>query len=250
MDTQWKHYLRELVENLQATNYIGPNDIPNIDLYMDQVTRFLDEHLEQSKRFDNDKLLTKTMINNYTKSELLPSPVKKKYSKDHMYLLVFIYYLKNFLSINDVQHIVGPMKDMFFREDSDIKLEDIYREIFDLEEKVGNDLVKDVFTKFDQSKRTFRNVKEADEKEFLSIFSFIAMLSFDVYLKKQMIEQIIDDLLVPAQESRKKEAEMAQKEAREEKKAEKREKREKQSDKKADGRKSTDVPAGASDGDA
>ena len=203
MEKQWKYYLRKLVENLQATNYIGPNDIPNIDLYMDQVTKFLDEHLEQSKRYDSDKLLTKTMINNYTKNNLLPSPVKKKYSKDHMYLLVFIYYLKSFLSINDVQHIVGPMKDMFFGDDAKMDLEEVYKGIFDMETIVSQDLGKDVVKKFDRSKRVFENVEGEEEKEFLSIFSFISMLSFDVYLKKQMIEQIIDDLLVPAQKVRK-----------------------------------------------
>ena len=203
MENQWKYYLRKLVENLQATNYIGPNDIPNIDLYMDQVTKFLDEHLEQSKRYDSDKLLTKTMINNYTKNNLLPSPVKKKYSKDHMYLLVFIYYLKSFLSINDVQHIVGPMKDMFFGDDAKMDLEEVYKGIFEMETVVSNDLAKDVMKKFDRSKRVFTDVEGEDEKEFLSIFSFISMLSFDVYLKKQMIEQIIDDLLVPTQKGRK-----------------------------------------------
>ncbi|MBO4399817.1 MAG: DUF1836 domain-containing protein [Lachnospiraceae bacterium] len=204
MENQWKYYLRKLVENLQTTNYIGPNDIPNIDLYMDQVTKFLDEHLEQSKRYDSDKLLTKTMINNYTKNDLLPSPVKKKYSKDHMYLLVFIYYLKSFLSINDVQHIVGPMKDMFFGDDAKMNLEEIYKGIFDMETVVSQDLGKDVLKKFDRSKKVFENVEGEKEKEFLSIFSFISMLSFDVYLKKQMIEQIIDDLLIPAQKTDKK----------------------------------------------
>ena len=204
MENQWKYYLRKLVENLQTTNYIGPNDIPNIDLYMDQVTKFLDEHLEQSKRYDSDKLLTKTMINNYTKNDLLPSPVKKKYSKDHMYLLVFIYYLKSFLSINDVQHIVGPMKDMFFGDDAKMNLEEIYKGIFDMETVVSQDLGKDVLKKFDRSKKVFENVEGEMDKEFLSIFSFISMLSFDVYLKKQMIEQIIDDLLIPAQKTDKK----------------------------------------------
>lgn len=218
VESQWKYYLRKLVENLEATNYIGPNDIPNIDLYMDQVTKFLDEHLEQSKRYDDDKLLTKTMINNYTKSNLLPSPVKKKYSKDHMYLLVFIYYLKSFLSINDVQHIVGPMKDMFFGEDASVGLEEIYRKIFEMETTVSKDLSKDVMKKFDRSKRIFTDVEGEKEQEFLSIFSFISMLSFDVYLKKQMIEQIIDDLLDPTQPA---------KADREEKKAEKKEKKEK-----------------------
>ncbi len=203
MSTDWKKYLRELLSGLRNTDYIMPYDIPNIDLYMDQVTTFMDEHLETTKRFDNDKLLTKTMINNYTKNDLLPSPVKKKYSKDHMYLLAFIYYLKSFLSIRDVQHIVGPMKEMFYGEDKKYSLEDIYKEIFQIEETVAEELGQDVMAKFRRSTKTFQDVEDSEAREFLNIFSFISMLSFDVYLKKQMIEKIIDDLLKPTQDEKK-----------------------------------------------
>lgn len=202
MSTEWKKYLRELLSGLRNTDYIMPYDIPNIDLYMDQVTTFMDEHLETTKRFDNDKLLTKTMINNYTKNDLLPSPVKKKYSKDHMYLLVFIYYLKSFLSIRDVQHIVGPMTEMFYGEEKSISLEEIYKEIFQVEETVAEELGKDVMNKFHRSTKTFAEVEDPEAREFLNIFSFISMLSFDVYLKKQMIQKIIDDLLKPTQEEK------------------------------------------------
>lgn len=202
MSTEWKKYLRELLSGLRNTDYIMPYDIPNIDLYMDQVTTFMDEHLETTKRFDNDKLLTKTMINNYTKNDLLPSPVKKKYSKDHMYLLVFIYYLKSFLSIRDVQHIVGPMTEMFYGEEKSISLEEIYKEIFQVEETVAEELGKDVMSKFHRSTKTFSEVEDPEAREFLNIFSFISMLSFDVYLKKQMIQKIIDDLLKPTQEEK------------------------------------------------
>ena len=69
MGIQWKDYMKELQMILRNTDYVKPGDIPNIDLYMDQVTKFMDEHLESSKRFDSDKLLTKTMINNYTKND-------------------------------------------------------------------------------------------------------------------------------------------------------------------------------------
>ena len=65
----------------------------------------MDKHLKSSKRYSEDKLLTKTMINNYTKNELLPPPIKKKYTKEHMFLLIFIYYFKNILSISDIQSI-------------------------------------------------------------------------------------------------------------------------------------------------
>ena len=203
MDREWRRYLRELLDSVQNPDYIRPHDIPNIDLYMDQVTTFMDEHLETTKRFEDDKLLTKTMINNYTKNHLLPNPNKKKYTKGHMYLLVFIYYLKNFMSISDVKRIVEPMQEMFYGPDSEIKLDDIYEKIVDVEKEVAQGLGKDVMKKFMRSRNAFNEVKGEEEREFLNIFSFIAMLSFDVYLKKAMIEKIIDELLVPAQEVRK-----------------------------------------------
>lgn len=206
MKTLWKNYLRELLSGMEKTNYVKPHDIPDIDLYMDQVTTFMDEHLEATKRFENDKLLTKTMINNYTKNDLLPSPNKKKYSKDHMYLLVFIYYLKNVLSMSDIKQIITPMTEMFFGEGKEISLEDIYSEVFaTMEGQATENTVKDVMNKFTQSKRTFQNVEGEEEREFLHIFSFISMLSFDVYMKKQMIEKIIDDLLQNEEEEAAKE---------------------------------------------
>ena len=195
MSIQWKDYMRGVQESLNSTNYVGPHDIPDIDLYMDQVTSFMDAHLAASKRYDSDKLLTKTMINNYTKDGLLPPPVKKKYSKDHMYMLVFIYYLKNFLSISDVKTVIGPMSKMFFDEQGGIDLEGIYSEIFKMEEDLSYALAKDVMKKFVHSKDMFSELENEEEREYLQIFSFISMLSFDVYLKRNLIESIIDDVL-------------------------------------------------------
>lgn len=75
-----KAVLKSILASISQINYVEPGDIPNIDLYMDQVTTFMDEHLRSSKRYEDDKVLTKTMINNYAKNNLLPPPVKKKYS--------------------------------------------------------------------------------------------------------------------------------------------------------------------------
>ena len=87
--------IMDIISKLRDIDYINPEDIPNIDLYMDQVTTFMDARLASCKRSDDDKILTKTMINNYTKNNLLPPPEKKKYSKEHMFLLIFLYYFKN-----------------------------------------------------------------------------------------------------------------------------------------------------------
>ena len=93
-----KDLLNSIIESLGRIDYIHADDIPNIDLYMDQVTTFMEEQLKSSKRYPEDKVMTKTMINNYAKNNLLPPPVKKKYSKEHMFVLIFIYYFKNILS--------------------------------------------------------------------------------------------------------------------------------------------------------
>ena len=90
MQKKYTNEILKLLRSMQNIDYITPDEIPQIDLYMDQVTTFMDEHLRSSKRFEEDKILTKTMINNYTKNNLLPPPVKKKYSKEHILMLIFI----------------------------------------------------------------------------------------------------------------------------------------------------------------
>ena len=130
---------------IRTADVIEIADIPTIDLYMDQVTTFMDKGLARYKRNETDKILTKTMINNYTKNDFLPPPVKKKYSKEHMYLLIFIYYFKNVLSINDTQKIFRPLTDMFYDKKSrDISLEEIYRVIFEMERIQTDNLTKDI----------------------------------------------------------------------------------------------------------
>ncbi len=117
MNKDNQEFVNSLLQRLAKLNYIKPGDVPNIDLYMDQVTTFMDEHLSDVKRYEDDKILTKTMINNYTKNDLLPPPVKKKYSKEHIYVLTFIYYLKNILSISDIQKLLNPLTDKFFNKE-------------------------------------------------------------------------------------------------------------------------------------
>lgn len=116
MTIDTKDILNSILASISRIDYIKPDEIPGIDLYMDQVTTFMENHLSSSKRHPEDKVLTKTMINNYAKNHLLPPPVKKKYSREHILMLTFIYYFKNIMSINDIQVLLGPIAEEFFRE--------------------------------------------------------------------------------------------------------------------------------------
>lgn len=186
--------LGSILESLDRIGYIKAEDIPDIELYMDQVTTFMESHLKNSTRNPaRDKILTKTMINNYAKNDLLPPPVKKKYSKEHVLLLIFIYYYKGILSINDIQQLLEPITVRFFDTDSDFDLAAVYEEVFGLERDQVDVLKTDIIDKFKIAEQTFENAP-ADSKEFLQMFSFICMLSFDVYMKKMLIEKMIDGL--------------------------------------------------------
>lgn len=187
--------LNDILRDLDGVLNITSSDIPNIDLYMDQVLSFLDDKLKSTKRRSGDseeKILTKTMINNYAKNDLLPPPVKKKYSKEHMMVLIFIYYFKNFLSINDIQSMIKPITDEYFDSDEKISLEDLYSEIFNL----GGDriplLKEDLMDKYKSSLDAFPEV-QGEDGDYLRLFTYICYLSYDIYIKKMLVEQLIDE---------------------------------------------------------
>ena len=193
MENDVKSFLRQLLDKLHVIDYVKPEDIPNIDLYMDQITTFMDKQLEGCKRHPEDKILTKTMINNYAKNNLLPPPVKKKYSKEHLLMLTFIYYLKNILSINDIQTLLRPLSENYFHGNGNLDMTQLYNEIMNLELKQIEPLAKDVTKKYNLACDSFEEAEE-EEKDFLQKFAFVCMLSFDVYVKKQVIEKIVDGM--------------------------------------------------------
>ena len=195
--------LKKEIRELIRLNFVLPEDIPEIELYMDQVTKFLDTHLQKNSRGDSgeDKTLTKTMINNYTKNKLLPPPDKKKYTKEHIIMLISIYYLKNFISISDIQKMLGPMIDTYF-DKTDEKgrgLPEIYEEIFELGKRQYFNIENSILRA-----QEITDLKMADEDEYLNKLVFIYMLAYDIYGKKRLMEQLIDE--IDEAETRKREA--------------------------------------------
>lgn len=191
MNQEYTKLLSKILSDMAHTDHILPTDIPNIDLYMDQVTSFMDKHLASSKRYEDDKILTKTMINNYTKNKLLPPPEKKRYSREHMLILIFIYYFKGFLPLNDIQSILKPITDRFFGSENGFGISDIYSELYTLgSEQIGKSC-REIMNSFHDSANSFADCP-AEEREFLQMFCFVCMLSFDIYVKKEIIEKMID----------------------------------------------------------
>ena len=185
--------LNSILESISRIDYIRPKSIPDIDLYMDQVTTFMEAQLKSSKRYEDDKILTKTMINNYAKNNLMPPPVKKKYSKEHVLILIFIYYFKNIISIKDIESILKPLTERYFGTEEEFNLTTLYEEVCQMEKSRISALQDELKELYKMSEESCSKAKEED-REYLQIFTFICSLSFDVYVKKLLIEKLIDEL--------------------------------------------------------
>ena len=140
------------------------------------------------------------MINNYAKNKLLPPPDKKRYSRDHMLILLFIYYYKSILQLNDIEAILRPLKEKYFGGQGDAKLKDIYDEIFDLEPAVKAKTLRDVNEMginaqetFQESDPRFQQLSDEDRKE-LQLFLYLCEIGTDIYLKKLLMEKVADQL--------------------------------------------------------
>ena len=197
MDEQ---YINELTKYLKSLHHVHAGSLPSLDLYMDQVTGFMEEHLASMKRYPEDKALTKTMINNYTKNKILPPPVGKRYNKNHMLILLLIYYYKSMLSLSDIRTVVESLNVQYFSLHSKPRLTDIYEEVFSFANGEMQSLLEDLERKFQTANSSFSEQDpsfsdlEADQREQLQSFTFLSLLGFDVYLKKQLMEKIVDHM--------------------------------------------------------
>ena len=180
-------FIKKILDDIDTFNI---DDIPNIDLYMDQVTTYLNDKFANTKRHEDDKLMTKTMINNYVKSRLLPSPEKKKYTKDHMMVLIMIYFFKNILSINDVNKLITPLLDSYFHNE-EIPLEKIINTFLTFAKQCN--LTDTILTEYNECREIFKDANVKD-KEYLETMGLITMLSYDTFVRKIVIEKLIDSL--------------------------------------------------------
>jgi len=179
--------LKKEIRDKLMLDFIVPEDIPNEEMFMEQVTTFMEKHLKANLRNEEEKTLTKAMINNYTKNKLMPPPVKKRYSREHLIFLIYIYYMKNVMSISDIQKMMEPLMsdDM-----TDEKLYEIYKKTFEMEKAEYFNIEDSVI---EASRITEKRLPKSED-ERLNKMLYIFMLGYDVYSKKRLIEKLIDEL--------------------------------------------------------
>jgi len=113
-----------------------------------------------------------------------------------MLLLINIYYLKNVMSINNIHKLLNPVTEKHFLKNEDFNLSSIYNEIYDSIETIKDSTSNDMNEKLKLAMETFKDAPK-DEKDYLQLYNYISLLSFDVYMKKQLIDALIDTIEEP-----------------------------------------------------
>ncbi|MFP7299239.1 DUF1836 domain-containing protein [Neobacillus niacini] len=185
--------INEILKDLQLESNLKLDDIPNIDLYMDQVIQLFENKFAETKRNDDEKILTKTMINNYAKGKLIFPIKNKKYSKEHLILMSLIYQLKGALSINDIQMTLDGINKRIIKED--IELDSFYKSYLNLSKKNVADFNEDINERVKDVKEEVSKMEDRNApylEQVLMITSLVHMSN----LYRKTAEKLVDEFIV------------------------------------------------------
>ena len=205
-----KHEMEHLIGEAVRDADLRPEEIPAIDLYLDQIISLVtDKRMEGSAHY-RDRELTKTMINNYSKDGLI-APIKgKKYSKEHIIQMLLVYDLKNTLSIGEIKRILQNVygSDAF----RDGGLEDVYRRYLAIKEFERQEAFPLLETYLERA-----DLNPDDDADFLTLL--LGMASVSAYLKSCV--QVLLKARYPDLDEEKTREEQARREEAKRQKAEK-----------------------------
>lgn len=183
--------VKEYLNNLQLYSQLPIEEIPDLDLYMDQVIQLFESKFGLLKRDDDEKVLTKTMINNYAKGKLFFPIKNKKYTKDHLMLISMIYQLKGALSINDVKTTLYKLNKMIVEDKFDLaKLYESYVQLADDSMKQLRSEIKQLIEDVEQHIETLDSNKADYLQELLLVASFVNMSNYYRRAAEKIVDQI------------------------------------------------------------
>ncbi len=183
--------IEKLLDELHLDTFLSSSEIPNLDLYMDQVIQLFENKFAATKRTEEEKILTKTMINNYSKGKLFFPIKNKKYSREHVMLMNMIYEMKTVLSIRDIKQAVTELNTDVTENTFD--LEKIYNRYLELTGKNAETFQENSLQLSTQveEKLTQLDIKNhAYYEQLLLILSFVNMSNY----YRRAAEKIVDQM--------------------------------------------------------
>jgi DNA-binding transcriptional MerR regulator len=193
--------IKQIMEQLGLDTSLSLSEIPKIDLYMDQVIQLFESKFAETKRNDDEKILTKTMINNYAKGKLIFPIHNKKYSREHLILISLIYQLKGALSINDINIMLDGINKRVIK--GNIDLDSFYTSYLNLTHQNVEDFKEDITESVKEVNEEIAEVKEGNS-EYLKQVLMISSLVHMSNLYRRVAEKLVDGISIEKEGKRQK----------------------------------------------
>ncbi|MBO4990902.1 MAG: DUF1836 domain-containing protein [Firmicutes bacterium] len=190
---RYEEYVKTILDDYVNRGRILPGDFPDMELYMDQAAMFMNKKLAIYQKSDDEPVMTKAMISNYVKHDMLPKPNKKKYSRDHLAMLTLIFYLKGVLQVQDIENLMKPLIDNYnseFEEQFDfLKL---YGGIENLYSVQRDKAAEEVYQDIDHIKKILSKYENADD-DATELFMLICLLSMRADAQRYIVQKLMDE---------------------------------------------------------
>ncbi|MGI6747431.1 MAG: DUF1836 domain-containing protein [Anaerovoracaceae bacterium] len=193
---RYEEFIRDVVEKYVDKGLINIDLLPDMEIYMDQVETFMNRKLSIYKKDEKDKVITKTMIGNYVKHKMLPRPINKKYSKDHLIILSLIFYLKRTFQMEEIEKILDPLITNYNSEfDDKIDLTNLYEGIVKVQEEELLTLGQNVTSIIEKCKYSLKETGLSDD-DMLELFMLIMILSMKADAHKFLAHKLLQEYIL------------------------------------------------------
>lgn len=189
---RYEAYTKELVEKYLQNGIISEKNFPDMELYIDQMMKCLNKELFI---YGNDEAgpITKAMISNYTKHKMLPGPIGKRYTKEHLICMSLVYYLKECFSMDEIQRLMKPLIKNYSSDwDDKIDIDSMYNEITTFVKETETDLPSRIDKQMSEIKKFLSNRDAADD-DTSELVMFISTLIMRSNAERFIAQKLLDE---------------------------------------------------------
>lgn len=194
---RYEVYAKKLAEDYLKNGIIDGKNFPDIELYIDQMVQSLNKELRLYGE-GKEAPITKAMISNYTKHRMIPGPVGKRYTKDHLIFMTLVFYLKNCFSMEEIRRLMKPLLDNYSSSlDEPIDFVAMYGEIIDFVRRTEADLPRRLEEQMSDVKHFLanRDAEDDDTSELMMLITTLVMRSnAERFIAGKLLDEYFENL--------------------------------------------------------